>query len=485
MSLVAGVDCSTQGTKVLVVDADTGEVVATGRGAHRVTGGGGARETAPAVWESAFGDALTATGRAHEVVALSVAGQQHGLVVVDDAGEPLRPAMLWNDTRSAAEAMAVTAAAGGPEAVAGRVGSVPTAAFTISKWAWLRRHEPSVAAAVRGVRLPHDHLNACLIGRSCTDRSDVSGTGWWSPADEAYAEDILALPDVDLDPSLLPVVVGPGATAGTVAAGAGDRFGLQPGALVGCGAGDNAAAGLALGLAPGEVALSLGTSGTVFATAERPSADASGVVAGFAGADGRYLPLACTLNATLAVDRVAQWLGLDREAVEPSAGVVCLPWLDGERTPNLPAATGNIWGLRHDTTTGAILQASYEGLVATLLVAASRLHDEDTARGPLLLIGGGARGTAWRETVRRLSGRPVIVPDATELVALGAAVQAAAVLHRRCPTEVATAWDARMGATYEPVPADQGTLGRIEAWMAAVAPHAEDIEQARHEEMDA
>lgn len=476
MSLVAGVDCSTQSTKVLVVDADTGEVVADGRADHDVTGREGARETTAEVWEAALAAALAATGRAGEVAAISVAGQQHGLVVVDRAGTPLRPAMLWNDTRSAAEAAAVTEAAGGPGAIADRVGSVPTAAFTVSKWAWLRRHEPGVAGAAGGVRLPHDHLNACLTGAPATDRSDVSGTGWWSPADEAYAEDILALPLVDLDPALLPRVVGPAEAAGEVGPGGARRFGVAPGALVGCGAGDNAAAGLALGLTPGEVVLSLGTSGTVFSAAGAPTADPTGVVAGFAGADGGHLPLACILNATLAVDRLAGWLGLDRTAVEPSAGVVCLPWLDGERTPNVPAAAGNLWGLRHDTPPGAILQAAYEGVVTTLLVAARRLGSGGDDGAPIVLIGGGARGAVWRETVLRLSGRPVVVPEATELVALGAAVQAAAVLNGEAPTAVAARWGCRAGATHPARPPDEATRQRVEAWMDAVVAYAQRLD---------
>jgi xylulokinase len=479
--LVGGVDCSTQGTKVVVVDADTGRVVATGRAPHTVTGRNGERETDPRVWEDALARALAKTGRAGQLAAVSVAGQQHGLVVVDGAGTPLRPALLWNDTRSAVEAARVTAAAGGRKAIATRVGSVPTAAFTVAKWSWLRAHEPATAAAAVGVRLPHDHLTACLTGAATTDRSDVSGTGWWSPADEAYAEDVLGLGEVDLDPGLLPPVVGPADPAGAVSPAAAGRYGLVAGTPVGCGAGDNAAAGLALGLTDGEVAVSLGTSGTAFATSGRPSADPDGIVAGFAGADGRYLPLACTLNATLAVDRVAGWLGLDREAVAPSGGVTFLPWLDGERTPDLPAATGTLTGLRHDTEPEAILQAAYEGLVTTLLLAVRRVSAGD---GPLLLIGGGARGRAWLETLRRLSGRPVVVPDGGELVARGAAVQAAALLDGRPPHEVATGWEARRGQAHGPLPADGATRRRVERWIAAVTDDAEHLQDLRDEERD-
>ncbi|HLI02315.1 MAG TPA: xylulokinase [Acidimicrobiales bacterium] len=470
MTLVAGVDCSTQSTKVVVVD-ESGKIVAQASAPHRVTGTGGARETDPAVWESALATALRATGRAAEVEAISIAGQQHGLVVVDGDGRPLRPSMLWNDTRSASDAAAIVETLGGDQRIADRVGSTLTPAFTVSKWAWLRRNEPEVAAAARGVRLPHDHINAVLTGQASTDRSDASGTGWWSPADEAYAGDVLGLPAVDLDPARLPPVLGPGDSAGTVTPAASERFGLRAGVVVGAGVADNASAGLALALEPGEAALSLGTSGTAFATSPTPSADPSGVVAGFASADGRYLPLACTLNATVAVDRVASWLGVKRHEVEPSGGIVCLPWLDGERTPNLPTASGSLWGLRQDSTPGAILQAAYEGAAATLLEAADvvgrwSVVDPST---PLLLVGGGARGEVWRQTVLRLSGRALQLPDNQELVAYGAAVQAHATLTSRPAGDVAKAWDGRRGAVLDAVEPDTTTRRRIKAWSDAVA----------------
>jgi len=470
VSLVAGIDCSTQATKVLVVDQDDGTVVARGAASHQVSGTGGVRETDPQVWEGALAEALAATGHAGDLRAVAVAAQQHGLVIVDRSGCPLRPAVLWNDTRSAPQAHSLVEALGGPAASATKVGSVLTAAFTVTTWAWLRDTDPGLVAATRGVRLPHDHLTALLTGAAVTDRSDASGTGWWSPSEERYATEVLELPEVQLDPALLPEVLGPQQAAGAVTAEAAKRFGLEEGVLVAAGAGDNAAAALALGLAPGEVALSLGTSGTTFAPADRPSADPTGVVAGFAGADGRYLPLTCTLNATLAVDRVAGWLGIGRDEVEPAGGVVCLPWLDGERTPNLPGASGTFWGLRHDTSRGAILQAVYDGVVATLLAGAAELARWTPCRriGTLVLIGGGARGHNWRQTVRRLSGLPVRVPECAEPVAYGAAVQAAAVGSGRPPAEVARAWRAGDGPTLEPVPPDEDALHRIAAWREMV-----------------
>jgi xylulokinase len=470
--LVVGIDCSTQTTKALVVDSDDGSIVASGASGHEVHGVAGARETDPTAWETSLEAALSQTGRGREVAALSVGGQQHGLVVLGPEGLPLRRAPLWNDTRGAADAQGLVAAMGGPERAAARVGSVLTSSFTVAHWAWLRRTEPDLAALVHRVLLPHDYLHYRLTAQATTDRSDVSGTGWWSPADESYAQDVLALSQVQLPETSLPTVLGPEGVAGVVTTAAAQRFGLPPGALVACGAGDNAGAALALDFAPGEAAMSLGTSGTVYAPASSPSADPTGTVAGFASADGRFLPLACTLNATLAIDRVSEWLGLDREDVAPSDGVVFLPWLGGERTPNVPNASGTLVGLRYDTDRRSVLQAAYEGLVGTLLEATAFLDHwaPQDPQAALLLLGGGARGRAWQETVRRLSGRPLLVVEAAELVAYGAAVQAAAVLTGSPVREVASRWQARRGQWLEPVRRDEAALERLASWRQAVLP---------------
>ena len=464
-SLVAGVDSSTQATKVVIVDADSGAAVATGTARHTVSGTGGARETDPREWWTALQSALAATGRASEVAAIAVAGQQHGLVVLDERGTPLRPASLWNDTRAAPDAERLAERLG-PETWAHLTGLRPVASFTVCKWAWLRRTEPAVAAATAAIRLPHDYVTERLTGRGTTDRSDVSGTGWWSPASGDYLDEILGLPDVQLSPRLLPAVIGPAEVAGTVSAAAAAALGLRPGTLVGPGAGDNAGASLGLGLRVGQAALSLGTSGTIFAVAERPAADPTGIVAGFADATGRFLPLAATLNCTVAVDRMAGWFGLGRDDVAPAGDVVVLPYLDGERTPNLPSSSGTIVGLRHTTTPQQILMAAYEGAVASLLVAFDAIGEAvgglDPA-APLMLVGGGARGETWRSVVRRLTGRAVQIPEATEAVAMGAAAQAAAVLRGEHPTAVADRWDVGRGVLLDPVPADPERLARIRA----------------------
>ncbi|MET9680053.1 xylulokinase [Streptomyces coeruleorubidus] len=465
--LVIGVDSSTQSTKALVVDAATGRVVATGQAPHTVSSGAG-RESDPRQWWEALCEALRQCGEAaHEAAAVSVGGQQHGLVTLDERGEPVRPALLWNDVRSAPQARRLTEELGGAKFWAERTGSVPAASFTVTKWAWLAEHEPEAARATRAVRLPHDYLTERLTGQGTTDRGDASGTGWWASGTEGYDEDILA--HVGLDPALLPRVVRPGEVAGTVR----DSHDLpfSKGTLVAPGTGDNAAAALGLGLRPGMPVMSLGTSGTVYAVSQRRPADPSGTVAGFADARGDWLPLACTLNCTLAVDRVATLLGLDREAVEPGTAVTLLPFLDGERTPNLPNASGLLHGLRHDTTAGQLLQAAYDGAVHSLLGALDLVLDRDAdPSAPLLLIGGGARGRAWQQTVLRLSGRPVQVPEAKELVALGAAAQAAGVLTGEDPAAVARRWNTAAGPVLDAVERDEETLARIAGVLSDAAP---------------
>ena len=415
------------------------------------------------MWWSALAEALAQSGAAAEVAAISVAGQQHGLVTLDGDGRPVRPAILWNDTRSAPEARELTDALGGPAEWAERVGLVPVPSFTATRWAWLRRHEPERAAAARAVRLPHDFITERLCGRAATDRGDASGTAWWSTRDEDYVDDVLGL--IELDSELLPDVLGPREPAGEVSASAARELGLRPGAVVGPGTGDNMGAALGLGARPGEPVVSLGTSGTAYAVMERRAVDPSGTVAGFADASGRFLPLAATLNATLAVDRVAGWLGLDREAAADRTSVVVLPYLDGERTPNLPRAAGMVAGLRHGTTREEILLAAYEGAAASLVEAIDLLGEQGSGLdpdAPILLVGGGARGSVWQRTVARLSGRPVQVPDAEELVALGAAAQAAACLSGEAPDEVARRWDTRRGLAVEaPAERDVEALERI------------------------
>ena len=448
MPLVVGVDSSTSACKVEVRDADTGAVVASGRAAHPPTAPP-CSEQHPHDWWSAFVAACLQAGipARHRPAAIAVAGQQHGLVALDVRGEVVRPAKLWNDTESAADATALVEELGAEEWVAA-CGSVPVASFTITKLRWLRRNEPRVFRRVARVLLPHDWLTYRLAGAFVTDRGDASGTGWWSPADGCYREDLLALVDPTREwEAQLPEVLAPAETAGE-----------WEGAVVGPGTGDNMAAALGLGLRPGDLALSLGTSGTAFTVTEHPTADVTGTVAGFADATGKYLPLVCTLNATKVTDAVARLLGVDAAGLDDLAlraptgagGLVLVPHLDGERTPNRPDATGHLVGIRSDVTREQLARAAFEGVVCNLLAGADHLRAGD---GRVVLVGGGARSAAYRQVVADLLGRPVHVPDADELVARGAAIQAAAVLTGAAFDEIAAAWEVDRGLTVDPDPA--------------------------------
>jgi xylulokinase len=277
---------------------------------------------------------------------------------------------------------------------------------------------------------------------------------------------VLGLASIQLPVELLPRVVKPTEAAGAVTPAAAAATGLPADAIVGPGTGDNMGAALGLGLGPGTPVISLGTSGTAYLVSATRIADPSGDVAGFADASGRFLPLTATLNCTLAVDRMAEWLGLDRNDVVPSRGVVMLPYFDGERTPNVPDATAAVLGLRHDTDPRSILMATYEGAVVGLLDALETIDrcssgiDPDAA---LVLIGGGARSETWRGVVQRLSGRAISIPRSTELVAIGAAVQAAATFGGQDLQEVASRWHTSTGTLLEPMPRDMETISRHRA----------------------
>ena len=490
MPLVLGVDSSTQSTKVEVRDADDGRLVASGRAPHPPTVPPRSEQD-PEAWWTALRAAMPALPG--PVAAVAVAAQQMGLVAVDAGGRVVRPAKLWNDTESAPQSRALVEALGAA-AWARACGSVPVASFTITKLAWLRAREPASWARLARAMVPHDWLTWRLSGRFVTDRGDASGTGWWSPAEGRYRADLLALVDPHRDwTGALPEVLGPIEAAGAVAADAARDLGTaMAGALVAPGTGDNMAAALGVGLRPREAVVSLGTSGTVYGVSEQVPADASGVVGGFADATGRFLPLACTLNATRVTDAFARILSLSKEAFDAAAlaapagarGLVLVPYLDGERTPNLPEATGVLTGLRSDADAGQLARAAVEGVVCGLLGAldAFAAAGVDTS-GRLLLVGGGAKSAAYRRVLADLAGRPVVVPRGDELVATGACVQAAAVLHRRPPEDVARAWGLGQGEVVDPDPRVDAAAVRDAyrraalsvCWPETAAPRTEEV----------
>ncbi|MGH3069603.1 MAG: xylulokinase [Streptosporangiaceae bacterium] len=426
--LVAGVDSSTQSTKVLLCQAEDGTVVARGSAPHPP-----GTECDPAAWWSALEQA--GKGLLDRADAIGVAAQQHGMVVVDEAGEVIRPALLWNDLRSAPAARELIAELGGPRWWAEHTGSVPSASFTVTKLRWLAGHEPQNAARVARVMLPHDWLTWRLglppgspdpgATEPVTDRGDASGTGYFSPATGRWLPEVAAAA-LGHEPGL-PRIAKPNEIVGETTGGA----------VLAPGTGDNMGAALGLGLEPGELVTSIGTSGTAYAVTERAAADETGMVAGFADATGRFLPLIATVNAGLVLSAVASLIGTDLDGLSARAlaagpgagGIALLPYLDGERSPNRPDASGVLRGLTTQNATGPNLaRAAVEAVLATLAEAADLIAAQGASRERVLLIGGGARSEAARRLAPGIFGVPVLVPAPEEYVALGAARQAAWVL---------------------------------------------------------
>lgn len=463
MTLVAGVDSSTQACKVVVRDADSGRLVRQGRAPHP-----DGTEIDPAFWWSALEAAIDDAGGLGDVAAVAVGAQQHGMVCLDEGGAVVRSALLWNDTRSASAADDLVRELGeggaGALAWAQAVGTVPVAAFTVTKLRWLAEHEPEAAKRVAAVALPHDWLTWRLLGYGAaggkpgaaeataslealvTDRGDASGTGYWSPFTGSYRPDLL---ERGLGHSaVVPKVLGPAERAGQTASGI----------VVGPGTGDNAAAALGLGAGPGDVVVSVGTSGTVFAVSERPTADPSGTVAGFADASGLFLPLVCTLNAARVLDAACAILGIDHarlsalalEAPPGAGGLALVPYLEGERTPNRPGATGAVHGLRLGTATpGHLARAAVEGLLCGLADGLDALVGQGVEVRRVILIGGGSRSAAVRQIAPAVFGCPVFAAPESEYVADGAARQAAWVLSGQ---DEPPHWELSGGARYEAEP---------------------------------
>ena len=445
MALVAGVDSSTQSCKIVIRDAASGALVREAKASHP-----DGTEIHPDEWWRALGEVVDAVGGLADVDALSVGGQQHGMVVLDADGEVIRPALLWNDTRSAGAARDLIAELGKGDEEAGRkawadaVGSVLVASLTITKPRWLADNEPENAARIAAVCLPHDWLTWKLSGATSldtltTDRSDASGTGYFDSVTNEYRRDLLALAlhrsEEEVAGIVLPRVVGPNEVAGH---GGDDVLGADLSHLaLGPGCGDNAGAALGLGLRPGQTSVSLGTSGVVAAVSSTPTHDPSGLVTGFADATGAFLPLACTLNGARILDAAKKVLGVSYDefdelalSAEPGAGgLVHVPYLEGERTPNLPEATGMLTGMTLSSLTPAnYARAAVEGLLCLMGACLDAVRAQGVDISEVAIVGGGVKWRSAKELSPAVLGVPVDVPPAGEYVAIGAAKQAAWIL---------------------------------------------------------
>ncbi|WP_413317221.1 xylulokinase [Agrococcus sp. 1P02AA] len=487
MPIVAGIDVSTTSSTVELRDADSGALLGSGRAPHAPTFPP-VSEQAPSSWWSAVKAALAAAiadarTTAADIRALSVGAQCHGLVMLDERGRVLRPAKLWNDTTSAAQAARMVQALGTEEWVRA-VGSVPPAAFTISKLAWIAEHEPRHLDAVSRVLLPHDYVTWRLTGNAVTDRSDASGTGYYAAHEGRWRPDLLerfVREDLDWE-SLLPIVLGPDEAAGHVLPAVAEELGLRPGVLVAAGGGDQHVGAVGLGMRPGDVTFSIGTSGVVLVSSESPVLDPTGTIDGVADAMGGYLPLACTLNATKVTDWVAEMLGVGVEllgemaldATQPQRPVFAA-FLDGERTPNRPNARGLLAGLSTSTSRDDLARAAFEGVLLGMCGGLDRLSAVGARiDGAYVLTGGGARSVAYRQILADLLQREVVVRDALEATARGAAIQAIAVLQQEKVSTVSESLRPGTLATAEPHQSRDAGLrsryGDLASWTGADLP---------------
>lgn len=427
LTLVAGVDSSTQSCKVVIRNAKSGKLMRHGSAQHP-----DGTEVDPKHWEYALHQAIRAAGGLDDVAAISIGGQQHGAVCLDADGNVVRPALLWNDTRSAVAATELVNELGA-QAWVDATGSVPVASFTVTKLRWIAEREPVNASRIAAVCLPHDWLTWKLrestqLEELTTDRSDASGTGYFDAASNQYRRDLLMRAlghDV-----VLPRVLGPSDSV---------SWGSR---VVGAGAGDNAAAALGVN-ARDKAVVSLGTSGTAYVRSTVSAYDISGSVAGFADATGAFLPLVCTLNAARVLDAICALLGVDHEAFSNLAlsapagadGLVVVPYLAGERTPNLPLATGSVLGMTLDNATPAHLaRAAIEGVMCGMADALDALIANGAEIDKVVLVGGAAASRAVQLIAPSVLGVPIEVPPSGEYVADGAARQAAWALTEEFPS---------------------------------------------------
>lgn len=453
--VVLGVDSSTQSTKVLAVELETGRVVGEGRAPHS----GEDIQLPQDWWQALIAATRHAVPAGADVVGISVGGQQHGMVAMDAANAVLCPAPLWNNVDAAEDAERLNAAAD----FAHEVGTYLVSSITIAKLAHLARTNSGALARLDAVGLPHDWLNLQLTGRLATDRGEASGSGWWSPLSGEQRRDLLTLAiGPDLASTIrLPDVCGPAEAIGVLTPDAAAALGLPAGIPVGPGTGDNMAAALGVGALPGELVISLGTSGTAFAVSDHAVADERGEIEGFADATGRFLPLTCMLNCTRVVDTIAAMVGLPREAALDAAaatppgaeGLLLMPYLAGERLPNLPYATGSMLGLTMENARPELLvRAALDGVAAGLAYGMEALAEQGVAGSEVLLVGGGSQSPAWRQAIADATGLPVHVRGGHEHAALGAAMQAIAVVEGDDIDDVIARWRPELVSITEPRP---------------------------------
>jgi xylulokinase len=456
-TLVAGVDSSTQSSTVVLRRLTDGKVVGEARAPHPPTTPPRSEQD-PASWWNALLDAFKQLQpQLDQVAAISVGGQGHGLVLLGKDNVALRPAKLWNDTEPAQDAARLRKVLP-PADWARRTGSVPGPALTVSKLAWTERCYPGLVGRAAHVMLPFDYMIYRLCGNKVTERGGCSGTGYFNPFSNHWDLELAGLAAPGIDNEKVPAIVESAQAAGRITQ---IPFSELAGALVGPGTGDNMAAALGLGIEEGDTVISLGTSGTVYSVTPLGLQEPSGAINGYADATGRFMPMVTTLNAAKVTDCVRRLLGVsiqefDALALEPrqaNNSLILIPYLDGERTPDLPDATGRLLNLRSNSTRAEMARAAVEGVLCGLLEGLDLLGKQGVRLdGRIILTGGAARSKAFRQTLADLTGKPIWIAAIAEAAAAGAGVQAAAVLYGEPNSNVALRWAPDLELAAEPNP---------------------------------
>lgn len=439
--LSLGIDSGTKSTKTLVLDIESGKVLALAQRTYGTIEGlpPGHVEQDPQTWldaaEATIAECLEKIGkRRSEICAVGVGAQQHGLVALDEANQPLRPAKLWCDVSTEPQCEEFNKKFGGPEGLIERIGNPMLPGYTAPKLLWLKENEPSNFARLTSVLLPHDYLNLWLTGERQMEYGDASGTGLMDVRTRKWCEPILKFIDPKLE-SMLPPLRSSKRPAGLLRSVLREKWGLAEDALVSAGSGDNMMSAIGTGnIRPGVVTVSLGTSGTICAFAEEPVIDPRGEVAAFCDATDHWLPLTCTMNVAVATEQVRELFGWDIPTIEkrvaavpPGAGgILFLPYLQGERTPNLPASSGVFHGLTTENMKPEFMaRAVVEGVTLGLAYGLRRFKDLEIVPAEIRLTGGGSKSAVWRQIATDVLGVPTVALKVTEGAALGAAIHGA------------------------------------------------------------
>jgi xylulokinase len=439
-SLVIGIDSGTQSTKTLVVDAKNGKVLGSASAGYDLIPNlpPGAKEQHPQTWVDAtlktIRKALKQAGaKSGEVKALGVSGQQHGFVPLDEKGEVIRPAKLWCDTSTSAECDEIMEKVGGFKATIRDIGNAVLPGFTASKILWLKKNEPKNFVRLASVLLPHDYLNFWFTGEKVMEYGDASGTALLDVRRRRWSKAILAAIDSELE-GKLPPLISSDRPAGRLQASAAKALGLGPEVLVSAGGGDNMMGAIGTGnTRPGVITASFGTSGTIYACAGGPVIDPKGEIAAFCDSTNQWLPLLCTMNVTVATEMVRNDFGLDHDKFNGTAakapagsdGLMLLPYLEGERTPNVPAGTGVYFGVNPRTFTAEhFARATMEGVTLGMNYGLRRLRELGVEPTQIRATGGGAKSKLWRQIMADVFNAEVVTLKVSEGAAYGAALQA-------------------------------------------------------------